>query len=360
MVPRPILDLASGNPDARLLPPLSPALAAVDAGQARVNNVESVLPELRDIAVARFAVDGVPVHEVAVCNGALDAMERVLTARIRPGELVAVEDPGYPPVLYLTATLGLKTVAVPVDDEGLTPDGLDHALREGARAVIVTPRAQNPSGAFTSPARATALGLVLAAHPGTLLVEDDHAADIAGAALTTLAAPGQRHWAVIRSASKSLGADLRLAVMAADRETLTMVRGRQRRGPGWVSGLIQQIVAHQWSEPTALEALSLARRAYAERRSALIAALSAHGVEARGRTGLNVWVPTADEDLVAARLLDAGYLVAPGRKYRRQAPPGVRVTVSNITIAGAAQLADSIAAALEHRTDRLTAREENG
>jgi DNA-binding transcriptional MocR family regulator len=316
-----------------------------------VDNVRSVLPELRDLALARFAEDAVPAHDVAVCNGALDAMERVLVTHVTPGDSVLVEDPGYPPVLYLVAALGLKAVAAPVDRDGLRPDGLEKGLRAKVRAVIVTPRAQNPTGAFISPERAEMLRGMLRGHPEVLVIEDDHASNIAGPAATTLAEAGRARWAVIRSASKSLGADLRLAILAADPSTLAMVRGKQRRGPGWVSGLIQQIVLHQWTNPGALDVLRAAKAAYAQRRATLIEALAGRGIEATGLSGLNVWVPVSDEDFTAARLLDAGYRLSVGRKFRRAAPPGVRITISAFPPGEADALADALADAVADTPD---------
>ena len=63
---------------------------------------------------------------------------------------------------------------VPVDGEGMTVAGLRAALDEGVRALVCTPRAQNPTGASLSAARARALREVLAEHPYVLVIEDDH------------------------------------------------------------------------------------------------------------------------------------------------------------------------------------------
>lgn len=350
--PGEVIDLASGNPDPRLLPPLRPALDTAEAGWAQVDNVQSVLPGLGEVARARFARGGIGTPDVAAFTGALDAMERVLLTHVAPGDRVAVEDPGYPPVLYLVAALQLKAVPVPVDSAGLRPDRLD-AIVAGVRALIVTPRAQNPTGAFTTPARASALRDILRAHPDVLVIEDDHASDVAGPGLTSLAAGGgQARWAVIQSVSKSLGADLRLALMAADQATMVMARGRQRRGPGWVSGLLQQVVLHQWTSPTAAAALEAARAEYAQRRAALVSALAERGVNSTGQSGLNVWVPVADEESVLAHVRDAGFALAAGRRFRRAAPPAVRVTIASLPAGRAAAVAAAITTALAAQPGR--------
>ncbi|MBC8994873.1 GntR family transcriptional regulator, partial [Micromonospora chalcea] len=92
---------------------------------------------------------------------------------------VAVEDPGWANLLDLIAALGLRTVGVPVDDDGPTVGGVRAALAAGVRALVVTSRAQNPTGAAVSTDRADALRTLLDGRADLLLIEDDHAAELA-------------------------------------------------------------------------------------------------------------------------------------------------------------------------------------
>src|SRR5690606_15294828 len=177
-VPEGVRDLSEGNPDPALLPPLAgvlarPAGAGLDAG-------------------------GVPDGPLAVASGALDGIERVLAAHLRPGDAVAVEDPGWGSLLDLVPALGLRTRPVGVDDEGPLPDDVRRALASGARALVVTARAQNPTGAAVSAARARALRSVLADHPGTVLIEDDHGHHIVDLPPHPLAGATPT-WAFVRS-----------------------------------------------------------------------------------------------------------------------------------------------------------------
>lgn len=176
-VPPGVRDLSDGNPDPALLPALAGAFAAAAAQGDREPVLYGHTPVdggLERLARAGLDADGVPDGPVAVTSGALDAVERVLAAHLRPGDAVVVEDPGWGSLLDLIPALGLRTVPVPVDDEGPLPDDVRRALEGGARALIVTDRAQNPTGAALSAARAQALRAVLAEHPETLLIEDDH------------------------------------------------------------------------------------------------------------------------------------------------------------------------------------------
>ncbi|MGZ3114303.1 aminotransferase class I/II-fold pyridoxal phosphate-dependent enzyme [Streptomyces sp. H62] len=352
-VPEGARDVSDGNPDPALLPALGPAFAAA----AEQGDREPVLygdaavePELLRIARAELDADGVPDGPVAVTSGSLDAMERVLATHLRAGDAVAVEDPGWGSLLDLVPALGLRAVAVGVDDEGPLPDDVRRVLAAGTRALVVTDRAQNPTGAAVSAARARALRAVLSEYPRTLLIEDDHGHRIVDLPLHPLAGT-THHWALVRSAAKAYGPDLRLAVLTGDAVTLDRVRGRQRLGPGWVSRITQRAVARLWAsgsvDPRAVAA------AYGRRREALLGALAERGVAAYGRSGMNVWVPVPDETGAVARLLHAGWAVAPGARFRLTAPPGVRITVSTLTDGDIGPLADVVAEAVRARTGRL-------
>ncbi|GHH88268.1 GntR family transcriptional regulator [Streptomyces sulfonofaciens] len=341
-----VRDVSQGNPDPALLPPLAGAFAAAAAladAHPVLYGESPVEPELARRARSAFDADGVPPGPVAVASGSLDAIERVLAAHLRAGDAVAVEDPGWAALLDLVPALGLRTVPVRVDDEGPLPDAVARALRGGARALVVTDRAQNPLGGAVGGERAHALRAVLADHPQVLLIEDDHGHGITGLPLHPLATAAG-NWALVRSVAKAYGPDLRLAVLTGDAVTLDRLSGRQRLGPGWVSRLQQRAVVHLWSSgavrPSAVAA------AYDTRRTALIAALAERGVPALGRTGMNVWVPVRDETGAVARLLHAGWAVAPGAAFRIEAPPGIRITVSGLGEDETGRLADAVAAAL--------------
>lgn len=345
-VPEGVRNVADGNPDPALLPALAEAFAAA-AGRSDRDPVmygeAAVEAELERLARADLDTDGVPDGPVVVTSGSLDAIERVLAAHLKPGDAVAVEDPGWGSVFDLAPALGLRTVPVRVDDEGPVPDDVRRALEAGARALIVTDRAQNPTGAAVGAARARALRSVLKEHPDVLLVEDDHGHRIVDLPLHPLAGV-TRDWAFVRSVAKAYGPDLRLAVLTGDPVTMDRVHGRQRLGPGWVSHLLQRAVVHLWAN-RAVDVTAVAA-AYGRRRDALIDALKQRGIEAYGRSGMNVWIPVPDETGAVARLLHAGWAVAPGARFRMSAPPGIRITVSTLTPDDIEPLADAVAYAV--------------
>ncbi|HEU4424334.1 MAG TPA: aminotransferase class I/II-fold pyridoxal phosphate-dependent enzyme [Pilimelia sp.] len=342
-------DLSAGEPDAALLPDYGPALHRLASAAAAPTGYRDAgpMPELLTLGRARLAADGVPVDgaDITVTAGALDGIERLLTAHLRPGDRVAVEDPSWANVLDLVAALGLAPVPVPMDEDGPTEAGLHRALGSDARAVVITTRAHNPTGAAVGEARAAGLRRVLTDHPDVLLIEDDHAAELSPVPLHPLAGAA-RSWAFVRSVSKPYGPDLRLALLAGDPATVARVVGRMRMGAGWVSTLLQRLVVELWRDDEVAAQVAAARQSYAERREALREALAARGLTAYARSGINVWLPVPDETRAVAALRDAGYAVAPGALYRLTSPPGIRLTVSPLRPADIEPLADAVARAV--------------
>jgi DNA-binding transcriptional MocR family regulator len=328
VAPPGVRDLASGSPDPALLPDLAAALRDLPAPH-RLYGEPPVLDELAAVAGAG----------ICVVNGALDGIERVLAAHLSPGDAVVVEDPGWPGVIDLVRALGLRVAGARVDSRGMLPDELERALRAGARAVVLTPRGQNPTGAAHDPARAAELRALLT--DDVLLVEDDHLGPVAGVDWHSAAGSTGR-FATVQSVSKWLGPDLRVAIVTADELTLARVEGRQSLGPGWVSGILQRLTARLWARTD----VTGPRDAYVERREAMLAALAAAGVEAQGASGLNVWVPVPDEDTVVRALLGEGVSIAAGAAFRLTTPPAVRITTATVKPDEAPAIAAALASAV--------------
>ena len=86
---------------------------------------------------------------------------------------MAVEDPGYDGPREVLASIGARHRAIAVDDEGLVVDQL---RRSTARAVVVTPAHQNPTGAVLSSARRTEI-VAWARQVDGYVIEDDYDAE---------------------------------------------------------------------------------------------------------------------------------------------------------------------------------------
>ena len=343
-IPAGVRDLASGNPDPDLLPDLAAALRRLDL-PPRPYGADPAVPELLALARDEFESEGIDGGNLVVVSGALDGVERVLSAHLRPGDAVAVEDPGYPGVLDLCRSLGLILCPVAIDDEGMVPDALAEAIAVRARALVITPRGQNPTGASLTAERARRLRRELARAPDLLVVEDDHLGSVGDSARRTLVA-GRVRWAAVRSLAKSFGPDLRVAIMAGDAETIDRVSGRLLLGPQWVSHVLQRLAVAIWSDRAASKRLARARERYGERRRELVDRLGDHGIQVSSPSGLNVWIPVVDEASAVVGLAQRGWAVAAGGPFRLRAGPAIRVTTSALDAGDAARLARDVAEAL--------------
>ncbi|MEU1865064.1 aminotransferase class I/II-fold pyridoxal phosphate-dependent enzyme [Streptomyces gardneri] len=343
-VPAGLVDLAGGHPDPAFLPVLRPPSAVVPAYGS--HRAAPRLPALEALTREWFERDGIPAEHVTFAHGALDCIARLLSTELRPGDAVAVEDPGFHHLLDLVPALGLRMVPVAVDGEGLVPESLRTALRGGVRAVVCSPRGQCPTGAFFTRSRRDELAAVLREFPEALVVEDDHNAEVGGSAAYTLGAAGLDRWAQVRTVSKHLGIDLRWAGVACDAVTQARHDGRMLMTSGWVSHVLQETVTSLLADGDVRELVATGEAAYAERRTALIGALGAHGIRAVGASGLNVWVPVRDESAVVNGLRTQGWWVAAGARFRIAAPPAVRITTAALAPADAVRLAADFAGVL--------------
>ena len=174
------------------------------------------------------------------------------------------------------------------------------------------------------------------------MIEDAHGWELGHRPVTLTA--GRPHWAVIRSVSRLLGSDIRLAFVAGDEQTIGRVEARQAVTTSWVSRLLQEIAA---------EMLAGLRSSSAEldrRRQALLAALERRGIPAHGRSGMHAWVPVREEAFAVRRMLDAGYAVLPGERFRLRTPPAVRVTTALLPAAEVEPVAAALAEAATGRS----------
>lgn len=342
------VDLASGNPDPRLLPDI--LAAARCGGYSRPLYGEPAVDAGLDAwARADFAEDIDHPFRTVVAHGAADATERLLNAHLTRGDLVAIEDPCFLASIGTLRLNGYRSAAMGVDTDGVRPEALRAALESGARAVICTPRAHNPTGASLTRERAAELRAILAEHPQVLVIEDDHFSAVSARPYHRITPPGSARWALVRSVSKFLGPDLRLALVAADAETTAHLEARLSAGTTWVSRLLQHITHELLLDPRANELQEQAREAYARRSSTLVERLHAHGIEVPYRPdGLNVWVELdVDGQAAVAGLAQRGWAVRPGHLFAPDPAAhrgAIRVTTSTLTEPQAETFAEDLAA----------------
>jgi GntR family transcriptional regulator / MocR family aminotransferase len=260
---------------------------------------------------------------------ALALLGRVLRAR-GIGE-IAVEDPGSRGARDDLAYWGLRPVPIPVDEHGMRVGELD---RGQARAALLTPAHQFPTGVVLAPQRRRDL-LDWAAAADALIVEDDYDAeyryDRAPVPALHASAPGLVAYA--GSTSKTLAPGMRLGWLIP---------------PGWLhadlveakyasdlgSPALPQLVLARLIATGELEQhIRLARKRQRIRRDALLRAVREQLPQARVQgvaAGLHLLVTFPGFDLddrdLAERIHQAGVLVHPLSWHRAAAgPPGLVV-----------------------------------
>lgn len=345
----PTIDLASGNPLPELIPDLGPALTA--AGGHTVLYGEPVIDAgLADWARDWFSPDVPGDFELSVTSGAVDAIERLLDQSLMRDDAVGLEDPCFLASQQTVRLGGYRTVPIAVDDRGMTPDGLRAALEAGVRAVVCTPRAQNPTGASVDAKRAAQLRDVLADYPYVLVIEDDYYSLLSRDPFESIVGPEHQRWALVRSLSKFIGPDICVALVASDSETAARLALRLSPGTTWVSHLLQRIALAQLTDESARALIEKAAGVYARNNQAFVEALSRHGVSAQAGDGVSVWVPVqAPAAEVAARLARSGWKVRPGDEFGLTdggtASRHVRVTVHELSEAQVEEFARDLAMA---------------
>jgi GntR family transcriptional regulator / MocR family aminotransferase len=172
-----------GVPDARLFPARVLARAfrrAIESrGRARLSYAADPCGHTRlrtELAAMLSRSRGLPVsaHNIMVTRSIEQGIDLVARTLIAPGDVVAIEALGYPPVWSVMKLAGARLVSIPVDDDGLDVDALESLLaREKIRAVFLTPHHQFPTTVVMSPQRRLRLAALARQH-GFAIVEDDY------------------------------------------------------------------------------------------------------------------------------------------------------------------------------------------
>jgi len=136
-------------------------------------------PDLRRQIALRYMLSGVrlPLEELVITNGAMEALNLCLQSVSEPGDLVAIESPAFYATLQVLERLKLKAVEIPVHPrEGIDLDSLADSLqRLPIKACWFMSSLQNPLGASMSDTKKAALYELLQRHQVPLIEDDVYA-----------------------------------------------------------------------------------------------------------------------------------------------------------------------------------------
>lgn len=336
------IDLTLAVPDTALLPPLGEALA-YGATVGGLNNYERsrIIPELRDIALERWPY--VPEALLAT-NGGYNAFYTAVRALVSPGSAIAIENPTAMRLLDILEDLGVKIIPVICDEQGPTPASLRAALDARPAAFVFQPRLHSVTGRTVSPERLAELGDILD-NNDTLIIEDDGVADISAAPSHSLGGRFPDRTIHIMSYSKTLGPDLRLAVLSSSAAIVEQIQSYRSFSAGWTSRVLQGATAWLLRDPQAAEAVRKARTVYQQRRDGLAQALRERGVETGKGSGLCLWVPVASESFAIVTLAARKIAVNSGSKFSLLDSGHIRVATSILREESWDEVAEAIALA---------------
>ena len=136
-------------------------------------------PDLRRQIALRYMVSGVmlPMDELVITTGAMEALNLCLQVVTEPGDLVAIESPAFYATLQVLERLKLKAVEIPVHPrEGIDLEILaDRLAHLPIKACWFMSSLQNPLGASMGEAKKQQLYDLLQRHQVPLIEDDVYA-----------------------------------------------------------------------------------------------------------------------------------------------------------------------------------------
>ncbi len=284
---------------------------------------------LREYLGKHLRQAGLPTDtsHVLLTQGATQALDLVTRLLLRPGDVVAVEEPAYCNLLQILKLAGLRVVGVPKTVDGLDVEALDRiAAHERPKVLFINSVLQNPTGVTLTPACAHRL-LNCARHHGMWVVEEDIYGPLAGAQAPQLAAMAAfDRLILIGGFSKTIAPSLRVGYVAADPSVITEL-ARMKMAVGLTSSEIAERIVHKvLLEGHHARHVAALRERLADAHRHAESRLDALGAELfhRPRAGLYLWarLPTRTAPArLAADASSAGVWLAPGSFFMTDDAP---------------------------------------
>lgn len=237
-------------------------------------------PSLRATVAARLSTRGLPTvpEDLLITGGSQQGLSLLASALLEPGDTVLVEDPTYLAALQCFGLAGARIIPVPSDADGILPDALDALVAtERPKLLYLVPNFQNPTGRTLPLARRQAVAEV-AAQRGLWVVEDDPYSELrfSGEPVQWVAgcAGAEDRTVLLSSFSKVMAPGLRLGWLrgpAALRRACVIAK----QAADLHTSTVDQAAAARYLADSDLDAhLATVRKAYRERRDALLAGLA--------------------------------------------------------------------------------------
>jgi 2-aminoadipate transaminase len=220
---------------------------------------------------------GVAKEQVIATNGSMQADAFLFQLLVEPGDTVVVEAPTYDRTLLSLRSLGAEILAIPLEDDGIDVDGLEEALRAGARPKLahIIPNFHNPAGCTLSLEKRRRL-VALAAEYDFVLFEDDPYVELRfeGESLPTMLSLDQANKVVYASSfSKTVCPGIRVGYLAGPTDLIAEAR-KLATGTYISPNMVAQSIVAEFCNSGAIErSIETVKNALRERRDVLCAAL---------------------------------------------------------------------------------------
>ena len=213
-------------------------------------------------------------EQVVITSGAGEGLELLAQSIFKRGDKVVIEEPGYVLIRRIFSELGLKTVPIPIDD-----DGLDIARApKDARAAVVTPARHYPLGMTMPLARRLAL-LDWARSHRSWIIEDDYDSEYRyhGKPLPALMGVDDANVVIsLGSFSKTMLPGLRIGYLVVPHDLLRDLSGVMRERGARASLFLQPVLADFMRQGHYAVHIRRMRRLYTRRQLALREAIARH------------------------------------------------------------------------------------
>ncbi|MFD0077316.1 PLP-dependent aminotransferase family protein [Streptomyces sp. NPDC127166] len=256
-------------------------------------------------------IDTAP-RDVLLTGGTQQALDVVLRALTRPGDVLAVDALSYPGIKLLASALGLELAPVPVTATGPDLDALDRLCRDRpVRAVYTMPTVHNPLGWVLDGERRERL-VAVARSRDCLIVEDGTYAFLEPSPPPPLRTLAPERTCYVAGLSKNVAPGLRFGFAVLPGGLVEGVT-RSLRAAAWGAPGLVTALATGWLADGTVTRLERSRREDAAARQDIArAALAGMDVMAHPAS-YTVWLglePHQRPDHVAAALAEEGILVS--------------------------------------------------
>lgn len=267
--------------------------------------------------------------QIVIATGTQQILRLCAQALMQPGDVVWMEDPGYPTACRTLAAAGLRPSPTVIDDEGIAALSTRKGLG-AAKAVYVTPSHQFPTGSVMSLPRRLAL-LEWAQRNDAWVLEDDYDSEFRyrGAPMTALAGLDRSERVIyIGTFSKSAFPALRLAYAVLPLSALDAVIAARNTFDRFVPPMLELAMADLMADGSLAQHLRRARGHGKRARDLLVEVLvrTSRGLltVAAPDQGLHLlaWLPSGASTEVARRIRAASglslVLLSETRQVRRK------------------------------------------